>query len=167
MGAQDPRRRLYKRRCCSVGLKGINQQVNIQNTEEDLKILLRILSITLFKISSQDILSTRDYAFYAWTQIHTIRVRTATSCRVIRQSSLQFGRASFNPHLSSGVTLLRTREYRLPGAAVSSHQAITLRGVFRGLVVQRRNAVYIYRGDGLWYRYRLVALATQVQEVES
>jgi len=147
-------------------LKDINQQVNIQNTEEDLKILLRILSITIFKISSQDLLSTRDYALYAWTQIHKVRVRTASNCRVIRQSSVQFGRATFNPHLSSGVTILRTREYRLPGAEVSSHRTITLRGVFRRLAIQRRNAVYIYLGDGLWYRYRLVTLAAQVQEVE-
>jgi len=167
MGVQDPWRRLYKRRCSSVGLRDINQQVNIQNTEEDLKILLRILSITLFKISSQDLLSTRDYAFYAWTQIHTIRVRTASSCRIIRQPALQFGRAAFNPHLSSGVTFLQTREYRLPGAEISSHRAITIRRVFRWLVVQRGTTVYIYGGDGLWYCYRLVALASQVQEVES
>jgi len=26
--------------------------------------------------------------------------------------------------------------------------------------------IYIYRGDGLWHRFRLVALATQVREVE-
>ena len=140
-------------------MKGINQQVNIQNTEEDLKILLRILSDTLFTISSQDLLSTRDYALYAWTQIHTIRVRTATSCRVVRQPSLQFGRAVFTPHLSSGVSILRTGEYRLPGVEVSSHRFITIRGVFRGVVVQRRNAVYVYLGDGLWRRYYLEALA--------
>jgi len=149
------------------GLKGSTNKSTFQNTEEDLKILLRILSITLLNISSYELLSTRDYAFYAWTQIHTIRVRNHSSCRVIRQSSLQFGRAAFNPHLSSGVTILRTREYRLSGAEVSSHRAITIRGVFRGLVVLRGNAVYIYRGDGLWYRYRLAALATTVQEVES
>jgi len=145
------------------GLKGINQQSNIQNTEEDLKILLRILSITLFNISSQQILSTRDYAFYAWTQIHTIRVRTATSCRVFRQSSLQFGRATFNPHLSSGVSFLRTGRYRLHGAEVSSDRAITIRGVFRGVVIQRGNVIYVYRGDGLWHRYRLVALPAEAR----
>jgi len=169
-GLTYPRRRLYKRRCVPLieRSKTVTNKSNIQNTEEDLKILLRILSIlNLFNISSQDLLHTRDYAFYAWTQIHTIRIRDHSSCRIIRQPSIQFGRAAFNPHLSSGVTILRTREYRLPGVEVSSHRAITIRGVFRGLVVQRRNAVYIYRGDGLWYRYRLVALASQVQEVES
>ena len=142
------------------GLKSINQQDKIQNTEEDLEILLRILSITLFKISSHEIVSTRDYAFYAWTQIHTIRVRTTSNCRVIRQPSLQFGRATYNPHLSSGVTFLRTREYRLPGVEISSHGAVTIRGVFRGVVIQRADAVYVHLGDGCWRRYRLAALAT-------
>jgi len=47
------------------------------------------------------------------------------------------------------------------------NRRITIRGVFRGLVVRRQGLVYIYRGDGLWYRFRLAALATQVQEVES
>jgi len=145
-----------------------NPQSNIQNTEEDLKILSRTLSIiNLFNISSQDLIHTRDYAFYAWTQIHTIPVRTASGCRIIRQHFLQFGRSAFNPHLSSGVTLSRTRECRLPGVEISSHRLVTLRGVCRGLVVQRRGAVYIYWGDDLWYRYRLVVLASQVQEVES
>jgi len=145
-----------------------NPQSNIQNTEDDLKnIIKNSIYYKLFKISSQDLIHTRDYALYAWTQIHTIRVRTASGCRVFRQPSLQFGRAAFNPHLSSGVTFLRTREYRLPSADVSSHRFVSLRGVFRGLVVQRREAVFVYRGDSLWYRFRLVALATQVQEVES
>jgi len=125
-------------------IEGVSNKLNVQNTEEDLKILLRILCITLFKISSQDLLSTRDYSLYAWTQIHPIRVRTASSCQVVRQPSLQFRRGTFNPHLSSGVTFLRTREYGLPGAEIASHRTITIRGIFRGVVIQRRDAVYIY-----------------------
>jgi len=85
---------------------------NIQNTEDDLKILLRILSIKTFPITSTALIHCRDYALYAWSQIYTIQVRTATSSQTLWQPSLQFGRASFNPHLPSGFTFLRTQEYR-------------------------------------------------------
>jgi len=109
----------------------------------------------------------RDYPLYPWSQVHTVRVRTATSCRDFPQSSSQFGRGPFNPHLPSGFTFLRTRRYRLPGAGISEHRFITIRGVFRGVVIRQGSIIYIYRGDGLRYRFRLVALATEVQEVES
>ena len=73
----------------------------------------------------------------------------------------------FNPHLPSGIPFLRTREYRLPGAEISSHRTLTVRGVFPRVIGRWRGVIYLYRGDGLWYRFRLAALAAQVQEVES
>ena len=90
-----------------------------------------------------------------------------TSCQDFRQSSLQFARAPFHPHLPSGFTFLSTRGYRLPGAEVLEYRSITIQVVFRGVVVRRGSVIYIYRGDGLWYRIRLAVLITEEQEVES
>jgi len=104
---------------------------------------------------------------YAWTQVYTSRVRTAMSSRVIWQSSIEFTRAQFNPHLPSGFSFRANREYRLPSVTVSEYWFITIRGVFRGPVVQRRGVIYIYRGDGLRYRFRLGVLVVQEREVES
>jgi len=104
-----------------------------QSTEDDLKILLRILSISTYIISS--LINTRDWAFYVWTSLHTCRVRTSTDCRVLRQSSLSVGKGPFNPHLPGGFTFLRTREYRLAGVQILDLRRFTIRGVFRGVVV--------------------------------
>jgi len=41
-----------------------------------------------------------------------------------------------------------------------------MRGDLGGLVVRRGNVIYLSRGDGLWSRYQMVALAMQVQELE-
>jgi len=108
-----------------------------------------------------------DYPLYAWSQVYTIQVRTTTSCRDLRQSSHQFGRALSDPHLPRGVPFLSIRRYRLPGAEISEYQSITVRGVFRGVVVRRGSLIYLYRGDGPWYRFRLGVLVTEEQEVES
>ena len=96
-----------------------------------------------------------------------MRVRTPTSCQDIRQSSIHFGRATFNPHLSSGVSFWRSGEYRFPGASISSHRVVTIRRILRGIIIQRGGAIYHYRGDGLWHRYSLVALIAERQDVES
>jgi len=109
----------------------------------------------------------RDHALYAWTQVHTIRICTSTSCRDFRQSSSQSGRAPLNPYRPGGFLFLRTGRYQLRGAEIFEPLCTTIRGVFRGVVIRRRGVIYIYQGDGLWYRFMLVALATQVQEVES
>ena len=104
---------------------------------------------------------------YAWSRVYTFRIRTATSCRIVRQSSIEFTRVQFNPHLPSGVSFRTTREYRLPGVTVSEHRIVTIRGIFRGLVVRRGSVIYIYRGAGLWYRFRSGVLVEQEREVES
>jgi len=83
-----PSKTTMKRWYCSGNeKKNLRQQatLNIQNTEDDLTMLLRILSIILFIISSTILIHPRDYAVYAWTQVDTIRVRTETSCREFRQ----------------------------------------------------------------------------------
>jgi len=132
----------------------------------DLKYPRNILSIKqTFTITSLIHLCNR--ALYAWTRIDTVWVCTARSSRTIWQPSLQFGRSPFNPHLPSAFTLLRTREYLLPGSDILEHRLITIRGIFRGTVIWWKGVIYIYRGDRLCYRFRLVTLATQVQEVES
>jgi len=166
MGAWDV---AIKRQHCCEGIKGTSSEKHsTQNTEDNLKIWLRILpiiQITLSKVAS--IIHLRDHALYAWSQVNTLRLRTATSCREFRQSSLQFIRASFNPHLLSGSSFLWTRRYWLPGAEILKHQCVTIRGIFRGVIVRRQGVIYIYCGDGLWLRYRFVALAMEEQEVES
>jgi len=113
------------------------------------------------------LINLRDHPLYAWTQSYTIRVCTSAGCRVVRQSSVQFARAQFNPHLPSGFTFCATREHRLPGVTVSEHRLVTIRGVFRGPAVRRGSLILIYREDGLWYRFRSGVLIVQEREVES
>jgi len=90
-----------------------------------------------------------------------------SSCQDFRQSSLQCARAPFNPHLPRGVPFLSVRRYRLPGTEISEYRSLTIQGIFRGVVVRRGSLIYIYRGDGLWYRFRLEVLVTEEREVES
>jgi len=82
---------------------------------------------------------------YAWTQVDTIRVSTGMSCQDFQQSSLQFTRAPVTPRLPSGVPFLGTRTYQLPGATILEHRNITIRGVFRGVVVSWGRVIYAYR----------------------
>jgi len=124
-----------------------------------------LLTKNTFTITS--LIHLRNHALCAWTQVHTMRIRTSTCYRDFRQSSLQFGRALFNPHLPGAFLFLWTGRYRLPGAEIFEHRWTTIRGVYRGVVIWRRGVIYLYRGDGLWYHFRLVALAMLVQEVES
>jgi len=35
------------------------------------------------------------------------------------------------------------------------------------VVVRQGNVIYIYRGDGLWYRFRLAVHVSEEREVES
>jgi len=50
---------------------------------------------------------------------------------------------------------------------VSEHRVVTIRGVFRGTVLERGGLIYVYRGEGLWYRFRTGVLVVQEGEVES
>jgi hypothetical protein len=95
---------------------------------------------------------------YAWTSVHTSRVRTATESREFRQVAFRIGRAPFNPHLRCGVSLVSTREYRLPGAEIHQHRHFTLRGIVRGLVFRRRSLIFVYIGGGYWHRFNLTEL---------
>jgi hypothetical protein len=58
-----------------------------ENTEDDLKILLRILSIFQKKTykTVSTIIHRRDQATYVWMTSDTIRIRSATSRHVIRR----------------------------------------------------------------------------------
>jgi len=103
---------------------------------------------------------------YAWTSVHTSRVRTATESREFRQVAFRVGRARPNPHLRCGFTFLSTREYRLPGAEIHQHRRFTLRGVFRGVVVRRGNLIFVYIGDGNWHRFNLTELEDAAVELQ-
>jgi len=144
-------------------LKESKCTVNNQNTEDNLTILLRILSIRI--ISS--LLSTRDCATYAWTNIESTRVPTATSCWIFWQTTFRISRAVFNPHLPCGILFLRTREYWVPGVEMSQHQCITIRGIFWGVVIQQKRLIFCYFGDGCCYRFDLEGLARRSLEAES
>jgi hypothetical protein len=126
--------------------------VNNQNTEDDLKILLRILSILLF-LTITSLIYLRDQAVYVWTTLDTIRIRSATDCRVIWRFAYSVGRSTPNPHLPSGFSFLLTRQYQLPGVEVSEHRRTTIRGVGRRVAFQRGSLVYIYISDGNWRRF--------------
>jgi hypothetical protein len=56
--------------------------VNNQNTEDDLKILLRMPSITT---NITTLIHLRDQAVYVWTTLDTVQIRNPESCRVIRR----------------------------------------------------------------------------------
>ena len=135
-----------------------------RSTEDDLKILLRILSI-LPTIPS--LINTCDWVTYTWSSLYTDQVRTATDCRVFWQSSFSIGSAPCNSYLPCGTLFLRTWEYRLSGATISHHRRITIRGVLQGLVVRWANLVYTYLRDEHWRQIYLDALAWLCQEVES
>jgi len=62
---------------------------------------------------------------------------------------------------------LSTTRYGFPGAEISQRRVVTVRGVFRGVVARRGRVIYIYRGDGLWYRFRLGVLVVEEREVDS
>jgi hypothetical protein len=96
--------------------------VNNQNTKDDLKILLRILSIS--NIST--LIHVRDQAVYVWSTLDTIQIRSAENCQVIRRFAFSVGRSTPNPHLPSGFSFLLTREYRLFGVEESEHRRITI-----------------------------------------
>jgi hypothetical protein len=138
--------------CFGDGRKKLKQQstVNNQSTEDDLKILLRILSITT-NITS--LIHLRDQAVYVWTTLDTIRIRSAMSCRVIRKFTYSVGRSTFNPHLPNCFSFLSTREYRVPGVEVSEHRCTTIQGVGRRVVTRRGDLVCLYLGDGQWRRF--------------
>jgi hypothetical protein len=122
--------------------------VNSQNTEDDLKILLRILSILQSTIAT--LIHLRDQAVYVWMTFDTVRIRSATDSRVIRNVAYAVGRSTFNPHLPRDFSFLSTREYRLPGIEVSEHRRVTILGVGRRVAIRSGSQVYIYIGDGNW-----------------
>ena len=137
-----PSKATIKRWHCSSNEKNkLKQQsaVNIQNTEDDLKILLRILSINTFTITS--LIHLRDYTSYAWTQVDTISVRTPEERQTFRRSYCSTGRARFNPHLPCGVAFCHQYQYRLPSTSIHIYKVITLRRIFRRLVASRGGLV--------------------------
>jgi hypothetical protein len=143
--------------------------VNSQNTEDDLKILFRILSI--FKKTSYNIptslIHLRDQVMYVWSITNTIRIRSETSCWIIRWSCLSSGWSWFNQHLPRRFSCLQTQEYSLPGIEVSEYRRITIHGVGRGLVERRGSLIFLYEGEGLWRRFDSACSCCTVQQVES
>ena len=77
------------------------------------------------------------------------------------------GRSWFDPHLPGRFSLLRTREYRLPGLEVSEHRRITIRGVGRRVAGRGGSLIFLYAGEGLWRRFDLARSCLTAQEVES
>jgi len=127
--------------------------VNKQNTEDDLKILLR--NYLLQTITNTSFIHLCDQATYVWETFDTIRIRSPTSCRVIRRSTLSVGRSTFNPHLPSGFSFLSTRGYRLPGVEILEHRRVTIQGVSRRVAAWRGSLVFLYISDGKWRRFDL------------
>jgi hypothetical protein len=115
------------------------------NTEDDLKILLRIQSIIILNITSLNHLGEK--AVYVCTTHGTIRIRSATDCRVIRKFAFSIGRSTSNTHLLSGISFLSTWEYQVPGVEVSKYRCTAIRRVGRSVAVRRGSLVYIYIGD--------------------
>jgi hypothetical protein len=125
--------------------------VNIQNTEDDLKILLRILSKLLYIISS--LIHLRDQAVYVWTTLDTIQILSATDSGVFRRFADAIGRSASNSHLPCSFSFLSTWQYWLRGVEVSEHRRITIWGVGRRVADRWGCLVFIYLGDGNWRRF--------------
>jgi hypothetical protein len=126
-------------------------KVNNQNTKDDLKIFLRILSTLPLNISS--LIHLCDQGFYVWTTVDTIPLCSATNSCVIRRSSYSIGRSTLNPHLRSGFSFLSSREYQLPGIEISEYQRTSIRGVGRRVAFRRNSPTYLYVSDGNWRRF--------------
>jgi len=119
----------------------------------------------LFKITS--LIHTRKWALYISTSLYTCQMRTATPCRVFRLSACSVSREPLNPHLQDNFLLLPPQEYRLPGAEILQHLCNTIRGIFRGVVIQRRSIMFRYLGNSQWRFFELESLARRAQEVQS
>ena len=120
-----------------------------RSTEDDRKILLRILSIKNFIISS--LIHLRDYALFAWTQVDTISVCTTEASQTFQRTYCSSGRASFNPHILSGLAFHHLYWYQLPCTLILMYRVITHRRVSRGLVVSGGGLVYgFYVATGDW-----------------
>lgn len=78
-----------------------------QDTEDDLKLFLRILST--FIITT--LIHIHDQATYVWSTPDPVQIQTATNTRTIRRLSFTVGKSTINPHLSSGLSFLSTQEY--------------------------------------------------------
>jgi hypothetical protein len=138
--------------------------VNNQNTEDDLKLLLRILYMTT-NIST--LIHLCDQATYVWLTLLKVRIHSGTNCCTIRRVTLLPGRSVFNPHIPHGFSFLRTREYRSPGLEISEHWVCTIRGVGRRVVARQGSSIFLYEGDSLWRCFDLGYSCRTVQEVES
>jgi len=115
-----PSKTTIKRWLCSGNEKNkLKQQsgVNIQNTEDDLNILLRILLHKNF-ITIAQLISLRDYALYAWTQLDTLSICTPEERRTLQQSYCSTGRATLNTHLPSGLAFCHLYRYLVPNTSV-------------------------------------------------
>jgi len=97
----------------------------------------------------------------------TIRIRSATSRRVIQRTSWSTGRGWFNLHLVRHFLFLQTREYPLPGIEISEYRLITIPGVGRGVAPQRGSLIFLYEAEGLWRRFDLARTCLEDQVVES
>jgi len=126
--------------------------VNIQNTKDDLRIFLRILSkITTFTITS--LIHLRDNALYAWTQVDTISIHTPEEHRTLRRFYCSTALASFNPHLPCGLAFCHQYRYWLPRTSIRIYQVITIRRVFQGVVVSGRGLAFgLDARTGVWSR---------------
>jgi len=156
-----PSKTTTKRSHCSDNeLNKLKQQstVNSQNTADDLKILLRILSIiNIFIISS--IIHLCDYALYAWTLVDTISIRTPQARRTFRRTHCSSGWASFDRHISSGLACCHLYRYRLPWTSIHIYRDISLRRIFRRSVVSGTGIIYGFEeSTGNWSQIDLHAL---------
>jgi len=146
------------------GIRRSSQRLAYRDSEDGLKILLRILSIT-FTLSSLS--NLRDQATYIWSTLDTIQMHSATHCCIVQRITLSVGRSTFNPHWLTAFSFLQTREYRLHGIAVLEHWLITIRRVGRRVVAWWESLIFLCIGDENWTRFDLGCACVKVQEVES
>jgi hypothetical protein len=153
-----PSKTTLKRWHCTSNEKNnlVTQQstVNNQNTEDNLRILLRILSITKSS-KSTTIVHHCDQATYVWSILETIRTRTSTDCRVVQGVTLSVRLRWFDIHIPRGYSCLWTQQYRIPGAEAFEHRHITIRGVGRRVIAWRGSLIFHLLRAGFWTRLDL------------
>jgi len=147
-GLTIPWRRLWRdrivpamRRKCSSS----HPQSAAWNTEDDLKILVRILSFKPFKITS--LLHAHDVSLYVCIQIVTFSIRAAEESHILQRFDCLFGWTSFNPHLLSNQTVRGYERYLLRPTSICVYRVNTLWRVFRRSFLSRSGVIFTQTND--------------------
>jgi len=134
-----------------------NLQSTIRYTEDDLKILSRILSTNTFKIPP--LIHLCDEAWYFWKQSDTLEISTSEERQTLWCCYFEIGQVLFEPHFSHYLSNRGIHRYWLPGTLGFVYRVVTFWRIF--LKVRIYNYWYSLRQEpdsANWLSVDLVAL---------